>query len=68
MARHLRNESVQLNDASTQSILPRSGLKSAGHADGGQTLTMANIEKGTLVAIHRVIFCPEIWRKLPNQY
>lgn len=56
MARHLHNESVQLNDASTQSILPRSGLKSAAQADGGQVLTLADVEAGVLVATHRVSF------------
>lgn len=56
MARHLHNDSVQLNDSSTQSILPRSGLKPAAQSDGGQVLTLADVEGGVLIATHRVPF------------
>lgn len=56
IVKHLRNESTELNDASTKSILPRSGLKAAGRAGGGQVLNLVDIEGGILVATHRVSF------------
>jgi hypothetical protein len=56
-ARILRNEPIQLNDASTRSSFGLLvGAKPASVVDGTSVITMADIEGGTIVATHRVRF------------
>ena len=52
----LRNDPIQLNDATTTSLLGPSSIKPATSAPGNDVISMADIEGGTIVVRYRFPF------------